>query len=61
MEGTAYAVALGTMLVARRRRRELGRGAGVDGDVVADGGGRRWGRLIGAKVLAWVEGPGGGA
>ncbi|MGN6371131.1 MAG: prolipoprotein diacylglyceryl transferase [Phycisphaerae bacterium] len=56
MEGIAYGVGLGAMLVARRRRRELG-GERDWTQVLWLTAGAAVGALVGAKVLAWIEGP----
>ena len=58
MEGIAYAVGLGAMLMARRRRKELG-GEREWTETLWLTAGAAVGALVGAKVLAWVEGPGG--
>ena len=60
MEGIAYAVGLGAMVMARRRRSELG-GEREWTETLWLTAGAAMGALVGAKVLAWVEGPGGGA
>ncbi len=58
MEGIAYAVGLGALLVSRGWGMVVG-GVWVWTVTLWLTGGAAMGALVGAKVLAWVEGPGG--